>query len=486
MYSLFSSSLSTSSRVNTTKSIYTQFTSSSSSSTFYRYKSNKPPSPSNSSYNINPKLRSRLQKQEEIHIPENNKNVKVNFTSKKQLMRDFIQDSLYNKEYGYFTSKEVITSIDKSRFKELNTLKNRKDYLIYLSELYKDSQHSWFTPVEIFQPYYSNAIGRYIIEKYNNSKMKQEKKPLKIFEVGAGSGTNALCILNFLRDQHPNLYATAQYTIIEISRLLAVKQLERIKVEHPNIKVQVYNTSIFNWTHKREDDECFILMTEVIDNLPHDKIVVNSDGIFESFVMTPRGSTDLHIEDLQRLQDPIIKEYLAMDQQQWGGQTSMGLTQIYETLKNFFAGDRSIFVPTVCMKMFQILSLYFPKHHLVLADFDFIPSLVKGENAPTVQEKMPIHPNQPNSGYESIDHDDITTPAPGSCDIFFPTNWSDLHSMYIRTNQSRDNFDASQVKSYKQKDFLKIYAKPDIGKTQTKSNFNPMLHDYTNMSVLVS
>eukprot|EP01133_Synstelium_polycarpum_P003805 gene3805-4386_t len=391
-------------------------------------------------------------------------------------MRDFIQDSLYNPKYGYFTSKEVINSIDPKQFRDPMAFKNRKEYQIYLRDLYKETQHSWFTPVEIFQ---------------KHEKREDKTKPLKIYEVGAGSGTNAMCILNHLKEHHADVYKSTQYTIVEISRLLAVKQLDRIKQAHPDISVRVFNTSIFNWTHAKEEDECFVVLTEVIDNLPHDKIVINQSGIFETSVITPVGSLDTHIEDFHRVQDPLILEYLELNGTYGDGMlapsNSMGIKHIYSSIRNFFDGDRTVFLPTVCLRLFQMLAYFFPRHHIVLADFDFIPSLVAGENAPTVQEKVSeVDPDTKQHSFESIDRRWVTVPL-GSCDIFFPTNWADLHSMYVKTNQNRPGFELGQVRSLKQTDFLKIYTKEDIaGSNKRPPAFNPMTQDYTNMSFLVS
>ncbi|EGG23643.1 hypothetical protein DFA_05777 [Cavenderia fasciculata] len=489
--------------------------------------------------NINPLLRSRLQQQPNVSSNNNNNTNNTNdssaFQSKVQLMRDFIQDSLYNTKYGYFATKPVITSIAPTHFKQLNTLESKDQYIDYLQHIYKQHQHSWYTPVEIFQPYYSNAITRYIIEKYLE-KNQDLSIPLRIYEIGAGSGTNALCMLNYLREHHKDLYEITEFTIIEISRLLATQQLERIKREHPHIKVQVYNSSIFNWTHKREDQECFIVMTEVIDNLPHDQIVLNGNGVFETIVQTHLSTMNhfdqqeqegekegeettidnlknkknrkelVHFEQQQSVRDPIIKEYLNLFSDELGLDKDL-LTQLnnrnsdqyqpvksslINNLKYFFQGDRNIFIPTVCMKLFQILSIHFPKHHLVLADFDFLPSLCKGENAPTVQEKLPIPTSanyqSPSSiQYETKEYPKITVPL-GSCDIFFPTNWKELHKMYTKTNQQYrpEHFTASTVKSYKQGEFLKQYAKDDLAKTKISSFYNPLTDDYENTSILVS
>ena len=40
---------------------------------------------------------------------------------------------------------------------------------------------------------------------------------LEIYEIGGGYGTNALCILEFLRREAPAVYARTRYRIVEIS-----------------------------------------------------------------------------------------------------------------------------------------------------------------------------------------------------------------------------------------------------------------------------
>jgi SAM-dependent MidA family methyltransferase len=43
-------------------------------------------------------------------------------------------------------------------------------------------------------------------------------KRLVIYEFGGGYGTNARCILDFIRAMAPDLYRHMKYTIVEISR----------------------------------------------------------------------------------------------------------------------------------------------------------------------------------------------------------------------------------------------------------------------------
>ncbi|EGC39880.1 hypothetical protein DICPUDRAFT_26158 [Dictyostelium purpureum] len=443
-----------------------------------------------------------------------NNNVKNSLKLKTQIMRDFIQDSLYNQDYGYFQTKEVIISPN-IKIPPLNSLKNFREYNNYLHYIYKSLEHAWLTPVELYKPYYSWSIANYIIDKHNNREDKS--KNLKIYEIGAGSGTNALNILNFMRSNHLEIYKTMEYKIIEISKPLALKQFNRIKADHPALNIQINNTSIFNWTHKTEEDECFIILTEVIDNLPHDKIVLSSNGIFESTVcstvfetfeksksiLSNHKSSGYYREETRQLTDPIIKEYLEYEEHIKKSSSFfpripmlVSIKEFYQKyLKSFFKDDEERYLPTVCFKLFQIFSIYFPKHHIVLADFDELPSLVKGENAPTVQKKIPITTGDINNpyhvpgsnprGYESIDMEEILT-EPGSCDIFFPYDWKNLKQMYCYTNRDRLANNFEQVKTYKHKEFLKKYGKDYLNETKTKSGYNPMIRDYGNMSFLLS
>jgi hypothetical protein len=102
------------------------------------------------------------------------------------LLRDFIHDSLYNKEYGYFNSKEIINPNCSIKFREL---KNQDNYLDVLNDLYKKGPtHAWLTPVEVFQPWYGQALAKYMVEliyaqffRVNNT---VSESVIQIFEIG--------------------------------------------------------------------------------------------------------------------------------------------------------------------------------------------------------------------------------------------------------------------------------------------------------------
>jgi SAM-dependent MidA family methyltransferase len=82
-----------------------------------------------------------------------------------------------------------------------------------------------------------------------------------IYETGAGNGTLALNILDFLASEHPEVYERTQYNIVEISANLAKLQKKRLSQQHPCIRI--YNQSIFDWK-TTEQAPCFVVALEVV------------------------------------------------------------------------------------------------------------------------------------------------------------------------------------------------------------------------------
>ncbi len=84
---------------------------------------------------------------------------------------------------------------------------------------------------------------------------------LVIYEIGAGNGTLARNILDYLRDERPEVYERTSYNIIEISASLADLQKKLLLEDHPNVTVT--NKSVFRWDTP-EPRPCFFLAMEVI------------------------------------------------------------------------------------------------------------------------------------------------------------------------------------------------------------------------------
>ena len=87
---------------------------------------------------------------------------------------------------------------------------------------------------------------------------------LVIYEIGAGNGTLALDVLDYIQEEYPEVYDRTRYNIIEISGSLARVQKEKLGSAHPC--VNIVNKSIFHW-EKREDSPCLFIAMEVVVSL---------------------------------------------------------------------------------------------------------------------------------------------------------------------------------------------------------------------------
>ena len=111
-----------------------------------------------------------------------------------ELVRDFIHRALYDPERGYFATTPCLhTPIAPIPFHEL---RGKAEYTERLAELYAAEDEAWLTPVEIFAPWYSYAVARYILDDFR----QRGEGRLRIVEGGGGLGTHARHVLDFLRD----------------------------------------------------------------------------------------------------------------------------------------------------------------------------------------------------------------------------------------------------------------------------------------------
>lgn len=251
----------------------------------------------------------------------------------KMLVSDFIEDSLYNPHYGYFSKEVEIFHTDKpfdynnfedadefmdswkSAYAKYDEIKKKEEnpFQDFHSEVPPPSKDSaktkkpetrlvkyaksvqkqdmvatghfpqskkslqlWHTPTELFSPYYGEALARYIIVNYKlNGCYPYED--LIIYEMGGGNGTLMCNILNYIKTTEPDIYNRTQYKIIEITSQLALKQLslalnqKLVSRGLDTNKLEIYNKSIFDWDITVED-HCFFIALEVFDNFSHDLV----------------------------------------------------------------------------------------------------------------------------------------------------------------------------------------------------------------------
>ncbi|OBA21259.1 DUF185-domain-containing protein [Metschnikowia bicuspidata var. bicuspidata NRRL YB-4993] len=209
----------------------------------------------------------------------------------KMLVSDFIEDSLYNPHYGYF-SKEVeifhndtpfdynnIQDVDQfmdewknaysrydagpaapgfsehaagdpaatqlavfdkepllspkptdSRMAKYAKIVRTQDVVAAGRPESQKSLQLWHTPTELFSPYYGEALARHIIVNYKlNGCYPYED--LVIYEMGGGNGTLMCNIMSYIKATEPDIYTRTQYKIIEISSQLAAKQFSQALTE---------------------------------------------------------------------------------------------------------------------------------------------------------------------------------------------------------------------------------------------------------------
>lgn len=495
---------------------------------------------------------------------------------------------------------------------DFKSLKGKADYQKRLGDLYKKgsiskSDHSvdpWFTPVEVFKPIYSESIARFLIDTHLNKRNGSTTKELNIIEVGGGNGTNAQGILDFIKQNEPGLYENTKYTLIEVSPVLAKKQRQRLidaghVPEEEDILVNDNNITVINQdflsTSVEVTDDCFVIAFEVLDNLPHDRIlwktnntthpskgqwyevavkcsIQDDHSVSLSEVEIPllssdvKGSNDRMEEACIRRQRKIIEastaylsplspyyqrmedEYRKQDLEELHGpfvktfqrffsffglspepQDSLVSPSISDVVSYSTAMDEDtnpliyndcqgiegkrnnieVFVPTGAYEFLQILCRQFPRHHLLTADFSFLPPPVftkdsirgvKQSNndlkkereiqsvhsvcgAPLISGRPKHNSNEPYSSKQTTDHEIyISEPLIGQCDIFFPTNFVRLHSMHQQLlseyKKKRDSETISPLYLGRSKDFLEKWA--DTNMAQTRSGYNPLLEDFKN------
>ncbi|KAH8075849.1 S-adenosyl-L-methionine-dependent methyltransferase [Cristinia sonorae] len=349
-------------------------------------------------------------------------------TEVKMLVRDFIEDSLYNPHYGYFPKQvNIFTATETIDFASLrNTVQFQDEvarrYAGYGLDETGPGRQIWHTPTELFKPWYGRAIAQCLVSEYLLKYFPYED--FSIYEIGGGNGTLARDILDYIQEEYPDVYDRTRYNIIEISENLANLQREKLCSKHPCVTVT--NQSIFHW-EKVEPAPSYFLAMEVIDNFAHDMIRYDLRTLepYQGVVVVD-GNGD-YSTLYARVTDPLISSFLSLRRRLSHSPSIPRLLRSSSTLRNIytslpFAPNLSPpeFIPTRLLSLLRTLRKYFPRHRLLLSDFSSLPDTIPGVNAPVVQTR----------------YQNTTVPCttlfvkPGYFDIFFPTNFEHLRDMY--------------------------------------------------------
>ncbi|XP_022761911.1 protein arginine methyltransferase NDUFAF7 homolog, mitochondrial [Durio zibethinus] len=395
------------------------------------------------------------------------------------LVRDFIHSALYDPNRGYFSQRSGSVGVLERSIK-FNQLEGRRAYMKHLDKIYKQSGISWFTPVELFKPWYAQGIAEAIMRTANLS------VPLKIYEIGGGSGTCAKGIMDYIMlNAPPRVYNSMTYISVEISPALAEIQKQTVGevLSHKSkFKVECRDaTDISGWGDV-EQQPCWVIMLEVLDNLPHDLICSENQvspwmEVWVEKQLDGEGLSELY----KPLQDSLIKcciEILELDKN--NTRQSSAVSKAWSTL---FPKPRRCWLPTGCMKLLEVLHAALPKMSLIASDFSYLPDVkVPGERAPLVSTKKDGH----SSDYSNY------LDAKGDADIFFPTDFWLLECIdHYCSGWLKLQKDKSSTQGRKRRtitldtsSFMEEFGLPS--KTRTKDGYNPLLDDFKNTKFYLS
>ncbi|XP_039040150.1 uncharacterized protein LOC120178359 [Hibiscus syriacus] len=415
------------------------------------------------------------------HFPLIFKSLKVLFSThivgeKPILVRDFVHSALYDRNHGYFSQRSGAVGVLERSIK-FNQLEGRKAYMKHVDKIYKQSGIAWFTPVELFKPWYAQGIAEAIMRTANLS------VPLKIYEIGGGSGTCAKGIMDYIMlNAPPRIYNSMTYTSVEISPALAEIQKQtvgEVRSHLSKFKVEQRDAMDKSGWGDGEQHPCWVIMLEVLDNLPHDLIYSENQAspwmeVWIEKQLDREGLSELY----KPLQDSLIKrcvEILELDKNNTR-QNSI----VSKAWSKLFPKPRRCWLPTGCMKLLEVLHAALPKMSLIASDFSFLPDVkIPGERAPLVSTKR----DGRSSDYSNY------LDAKGDADIFFPTDFWLLEQIdHYCSGWPKDR---SSLQGKKRRtitldtsSFMEEFGLPS--KTRTKDGYNPLLDDFKNTKFYLS
>jgi hypothetical protein len=422
-------------------------------------------------------------------------------------VRQFIEKSLYQPTRGYFehlpVNEFIINNSGKNNKNLMNfaSIPNLKEWNNYLLMKQQDKTSTWNTPSELFQPYYSHCIAKWILSRHTNN---NNNKPLNIVEIGGGNGTNALHIMNYLNQHLSSKYSNFKinYTLCEISPEMYKKQCHTLSTVK---NINIIQQDFLQWNQGIQPENTFILALEVLDNLPHDKfrfkfpppsnnnnnnnnvrrhrivvqpfneltkhlwkeIMVNKDeyGRWMEYEqdIEPKGSLSYESAEFFLQQGRFIEPFNTQN----GIKTKMNSIHDYlrvllmkgvkykrdlmEKSTTSSSNYQDFFIPTGMLQFSKTIAEYFPQAKLFITDFDELPmgefQLQKQRNKDIIPGLLvgcinsPIVSGSSNTNLEEKKRIDYPTYLIewGKADIFFQVNFGILKELILVKEQEKKN-----------------------------------------------
>lgn len=415
------------------------------------------------------------------------------------LLRDFLHRALTDRASGYFAQPDAPVGRIRDPI-DFPSLLGQEDYARALDARYARLSAQWLTPVEIFQPHYARAVAAHILRAHRDSHPDQ---PLRVYELGGGTGTCAANFLAHVRDAAPDVYARMSYVSVEVSRTLADAQRRAVRAsllssqsgfdeqkgfDAPKTRAETSTQSPHRVEVRDATDRagwgavdrapCFVVALEVLDNLPHDRVARGADGAWTQ-TRVAADAAGVPFEYLEPLTDPLIRRVMGHSvtdrTDRPGG--ARGLLHAARRAFDVATGMSTsgvVFVPTGAARLLDALHDARPNHRLVAADFDALPGVrMEGANAPIVASQA--------SGGKTVDRDTYLE-DPGRADVFFPTDFRALARMDA---DARGDGEGGRGRVMTTRAFMEENA-VDLRATETASGYNPLLQDFSNTRFYLS
>ena len=412
---------------------------------------------------------------------------------KKLLYRDYIKKSLYHPSEGYFTKQENIQLGSLTRKLTFHKMIGYSDYSYMLNKYYPENH--FLTPSEIFSPFYGMSMAKKIEKDFLQKNEKdQKKKMINILEIGSGLGTQADSFLKYFKNLNSKLYWKINYTLVEISPILLERSKKVLKQSHKELiekgQIKFVNKDAFKLNDKFED-EIYLLLFEVLDNLPHDLICFEKKNL-EEFKIGKLISDDNFLtkktvfekdDDLlvRKLFDnwkelyvrdgKIMKSFLSEDSffKKFGF-----YKKYYQFLNNLFCNKFEIYLPTGFYELMNVLNKNFPKGKYIMSDFSSLPDTILHKNKKIIFNN-PLISRKMAKSEEKKDFGNIDLSPFGKVDIFFPTD-------FFLAKNILQNVIGIDCKISTPKKFFFFNAEEKWA--ETKSGYNPMKEDFQNTKFL--
>ena len=382
------------------------------------------------------------------------------------LLREFVHESLYNARHGYFGAPDnKVVGVLPAPL-NFQRMLDRAGYSATVAAAYKAGKgHSWFTPSELFKPLYSTGLARFILRRWQQQACGE---PLRVYEIGGGSGTNAACFLDAVRRLAPDVYDSVRYINVEISAPLAEAQRTACARHAQVHDVLLHDAALTAAWGAKDDALCFVLALEVLDNLPHDRVVLGEGGWQETRISEGPPQREV----LQPVSDALIARCLDIYTRHaaaGGSWWDRGWKRLQAAAGGSSGDNNIVFLPTHCLQLLETLAAIRTRHVLIAADFDTLPGVrIAGVNAPLV------------AAHEGVDLPSYLDAPGGSADIMFPTDFGLLQAMRSSVAHSAGG-EVWHTSSF----FRQSLEPQELREASTASGFTPLLHDFENTRVFV-